>query len=452
MIVKSDGKEQVRIVDFGIAKIVAGTGDSGQKLTQTGEIFGSPFYMSPEQCSGAAIDRRADIYSLGCVMYEALSGQPPHCGENVYDTIHKHLNTPPPPLVAPQIDEQARQKLEVILLRCLAKLPDDRYPSMRELESELRSLSLKSRPGMLAALGGAWNLASAKRRAARQSKIPVLAIALGASLLSVVMLLYELRQADAQIQELGYSRKVMIEISLAQSDLILFAEATRRYVGAATFMRSSVPMTKRKFDNRRQQLELRMEGLEKLLQSNPESDGSIYESKKLREKLNEVPNAAKVTTDEIEKSKSFGMFGMGVGQLSVINHITEVCEDAARALDSIAREAARQEDLQMRQFTETERQVGLLSIICASINGIVIISLIVYFGRGTQDRLRKLAENAIRLSRKRRPESQDNHKDEVADLDSVLQELATALNEAEEREKVLLQKLQLKDKNPGSKP
>ncbi|MEI4469649.1 hypothetical protein, partial [Klebsiella pneumoniae] len=84
--------------------------------------------------------------------------------------------------------DTAKQKLELMLLRCLAKLPDERYQSMHELESELRSLSLKSKGGLLGSLSSAWDLASAKRRAARQSKMPILVVALSTSLLSVLML------------------------------------------------------------------------------------------------------------------------------------------------------------------------------------------------------------------------------------------------------------------------
>ena len=66
----------VKILDFGIAKLTAAS-ELNQRLTRTGEVFGSPLYMSPEQCLGHPLDARSDIYSFGCVMYETLSGQPP---------------------------------------------------------------------------------------------------------------------------------------------------------------------------------------------------------------------------------------------------------------------------------------------------------------------------------------------------------------------------------------
>src|SRR5262249_4623619 len=87
----------VKIADFGIAKLMPGEGQPLQHLTQTGQIFGSPAYMSPEQCQGKHVDVRADIYSLGCVLYETVTGVPPFGGENVYEVMMNHLNAAPPP-------------------------------------------------------------------------------------------------------------------------------------------------------------------------------------------------------------------------------------------------------------------------------------------------------------------------------------------------------------------
>ena len=70
-----DSNSPVKIIDFGIATVL--TADSGDGLTKTGDVFGTPSYMSPEQCQGIAVDARSDIYSLGCVLFEALAGLPP---------------------------------------------------------------------------------------------------------------------------------------------------------------------------------------------------------------------------------------------------------------------------------------------------------------------------------------------------------------------------------------
>jgi len=94
-------------------------------LTQTGELFGSPLYMSPEQCKGEKLDAKSDVYSMGCLMYEALAGKPPLDGENTLDVLYKHINAVPPSITAhgPRVPN----KLETIVFKCLAKSPAQRY-------------------------------------------------------------------------------------------------------------------------------------------------------------------------------------------------------------------------------------------------------------------------------------------------------------------------------------
>ena len=91
-----EGMDRVKIVDFGIAKKVTENASEIQKLTQTGEVFGTPLYMSPEQCRGDKLDERSDIYSLGCVMFETLTAVPPFKGESAIATIMMHLTKEPP--------------------------------------------------------------------------------------------------------------------------------------------------------------------------------------------------------------------------------------------------------------------------------------------------------------------------------------------------------------------
>lgn len=94
MLLKGETRIVAKIVDFGLAKSYD---ESAMKLTQTGEIFGSPLYMSPEQCQGTALDNRSDIYSLGCLFYESLSGIPPIKGDSAYDTFKRKFSDKPPP-------------------------------------------------------------------------------------------------------------------------------------------------------------------------------------------------------------------------------------------------------------------------------------------------------------------------------------------------------------------
>jgi len=120
----------VKILDFGIAKIVGSACGEMQTLTQTGEIFGSPFYMSPEQCSGAAIDQRSDVYSLGCVLFEALTGTPPFAGSNALRTMMLHVNNSAPPLREAALGAEFPLPLEHVVSKMLAKEPSARYADM----------------------------------------------------------------------------------------------------------------------------------------------------------------------------------------------------------------------------------------------------------------------------------------------------------------------------------
>ncbi len=139
MIVKDETtqEEKAKVVDFGIARVVRADIKHAQSLTSTGEIFGSPLYMSPEQCKGEEVDTRSDIYSLGCVLYEALSGKPPFQGKNPIQTILKHLNEDEPEsLVSKKLG--VSHALNNVLLKCLAKDPRDRYQTIDELRRDLK--------------------------------------------------------------------------------------------------------------------------------------------------------------------------------------------------------------------------------------------------------------------------------------------------------------------------
>jgi len=142
MLIEAEGTPGiVKILDFGIAKIMDSTDSPGHNLTQTGEVFGSPLYMSPEQCSGIKeLDRRSDIYSLGCVMYECLAGAVPLRGDTVVATIVKQMNEQPVPINEMQPNAQIPAALEDIVEKALEKNPDKRFQSMEELKEALVEL------------------------------------------------------------------------------------------------------------------------------------------------------------------------------------------------------------------------------------------------------------------------------------------------------------------------
>ena len=136
LIRQKDEPDFVKIVDFGIAKLLPGSGKEMQ-LTQTGEVFGSPLYMSPEQFIGRNLDRRTDVYAMGCVMYEALMGKPPIVGDHVLETMYKHMNEAPKRFSEFRSDLKIPAKVEAVVLRALEKDPAHRYQTMAELRDDL---------------------------------------------------------------------------------------------------------------------------------------------------------------------------------------------------------------------------------------------------------------------------------------------------------------------------
>lgn len=127
----------VKLVDFGIAKLIPQDGGESLHLTKTGEVFGSPFYMSPEQCRGEKVDARSDIYSMGCLMYEVIAGKPPIVGANLMETLYRQLSEVPPSFSIACPDSRVPERLEAIVFKALHKDPAMRHQSMNELAAEL---------------------------------------------------------------------------------------------------------------------------------------------------------------------------------------------------------------------------------------------------------------------------------------------------------------------------
>lgn len=127
----------VKIVDFGIAKLLFREAGEIQALTKTGEIFGSPLYMSPEQCFGDVVDNRSDIYSLGCVLFEMLTGTPPYVGPTALNTMMLHDAAKPPTLKEASLGKEFPPGLERVVGKMLARLPADRYENIGEVALSL---------------------------------------------------------------------------------------------------------------------------------------------------------------------------------------------------------------------------------------------------------------------------------------------------------------------------
>jgi serine/threonine protein kinase len=135
-----NGPLMVKLLDFGIAKLVRTT--PGAEKTQTGNMLGTPRYISPEQARGVHVDHRSDIYSLGVMAYEMLAGRPPFDGETAMDLVVKHLNEDPPPL---HDFAKLPKNLEQCVMRMLAKDPTAR-PSLEEIRGILSDPSRRLTP------------------------------------------------------------------------------------------------------------------------------------------------------------------------------------------------------------------------------------------------------------------------------------------------------------------
>ena len=140
LIRRNDTEDFVKVLDFGIAKVANGP----KRLTRDGEVLGTPHYMSPEQCEGDGVDHRTDIYALGVLLYEMLTGHVPHDADTMMGILTKQMYEDPiPPKVrVPQISEQ----LEQLIMRCLEKKPEQRYQTMHDIEADLERIHAGRQP------------------------------------------------------------------------------------------------------------------------------------------------------------------------------------------------------------------------------------------------------------------------------------------------------------------
>ncbi|HEX7844019.1 MAG TPA: serine/threonine-protein kinase [Kofleriaceae bacterium] len=124
------GGERIKLLDFGIAKLAVDT-SSTLTVTRTGAVIGTPTYMAPEQCRGVAIDHRADLYALGCVIYELCCGRPPFRGEGTGDILAAHIYMPVPAMSTAKAE--VPEAVEALVRRLLAKAPGDRLQTAEEV-------------------------------------------------------------------------------------------------------------------------------------------------------------------------------------------------------------------------------------------------------------------------------------------------------------------------------
>jgi serine/threonine-protein kinase len=139
---------RVKIMDFGIARL-----KSSELKTQLGTRLGTPKYLSPEQTSGGTIDHRTDIFSLGIVLYEMLTGVKLFRGENLSQVLHNVVAFVPPP--PSRIKPEVTSLLDLVVMRALAKKPEDRYGSAWEMADDLRNCLQELSPSVPASRGSA---------------------------------------------------------------------------------------------------------------------------------------------------------------------------------------------------------------------------------------------------------------------------------------------------------
>ncbi len=128
-------EETIKIIDFGIAK--AANVEEADTGKQGNTIVGAPFYMSPDQGLGKAYDKRSEVYSLGCVLFECLTGHPPFQGESAINTLAMHANQPAPSINETEPDLAVPRDLDILVQKALAKDPDRRFQSAEQFRSRI---------------------------------------------------------------------------------------------------------------------------------------------------------------------------------------------------------------------------------------------------------------------------------------------------------------------------
>lgn len=203
MIIQTPHGECVKIVDFGMAKLISFEGQEGLRLTATGDVLGSPLYMSPEQCTGEPLDARSDLYSLGCTMYEALMGQTPLMGNTAMDTMYKHLKAIPLGFHEERPDLKIPPQLEMVVFKALEKDPRRRYQSMLELQQALEKVDLNQGSSLISVLS---RTSRRLRRQIQEKQALAMVVAFAAILIMVAPMVATLTTSQSHDPVTEYER------------------------------------------------------------------------------------------------------------------------------------------------------------------------------------------------------------------------------------------------------
>jgi serine/threonine-protein kinase len=250
-VLERDGRDFVKVLDFGVAKLVAPLGDVPMTTTVEGTIVGTPAYMAPEQATGGNADARTDLYSVGVVLYELLAGHPPFQAPAFGQLVAQVLSSPPPPLPAcARSGERIPGALWTVVRRCLAKNPDDRYPSLRALAQALEVAAQapvrRGPPRWTVGAGAlmvlAFGVASVSPRLSRRAASPPLPVVTG-TLLSAPVELETL--ADPVPPPEPVPARVVLRVVSDPPGARVLEVATGTALGTtplkASFLRSSAP-------------------------------------------------------------------------------------------------------------------------------------------------------------------------------------------------------------------
>jgi len=187
MLVKSEEENNcVKLVDFGIAKLITPPGEEKHNLTQTGEMLGSPNYMSPEQCMMLELDNRSDIYAFGCTVFASLTGRAPFSSTNLVEIYYKHLNDLPESISVSRPDIKEAAQIDAVILKCMAKDPGDRYKSMAEARAALLAIADGGKTNLVDSLKDQLELNRLKGKARKSKKVSVIALSFTFGLIAAV--------------------------------------------------------------------------------------------------------------------------------------------------------------------------------------------------------------------------------------------------------------------------
>jgi len=206
-----NGSGQAKVTDFGIARSLEMQGG----VTQTGAVLGTSDYLSPEQAQGGRVSESSDVYSLGVVLYEMLTGELPFAGDNFVAVAMQHINQPAPWVTERRPDVPVR--LESAVARALAKDPRERFATMAEFCGELEDCLVEVRTGETGAptavIGAPARPASPARRRRGRAAIPLVLVAVGLALAAVVLALVLTNESTSPNGNAGAGTTTSIELT-----------------------------------------------------------------------------------------------------------------------------------------------------------------------------------------------------------------------------------------------